>query len=310
MQVTFNSVGFLTHYKHNLSVSFESYQAVDYVAACLFQTSCPNNIVLFIKASFQFHQNRYLLTVFRCFRQSCYDGRVTAHTVQGLFNRQNLGVIGSIVYQFHYGVKTFIRVVQKNISLADCFKQILVLRKFRRLLRFERLVKPRPHSGKTCKFKEASCIQGSIGFVNFHGTYVQVFFQELFNTTVISLVNFQTHRSTTLTFAQRFFYLFQQIVNIVFIHVQIGVTCYPKGNHIQNLTAIKQISAMTGNNIFQENEGTLCFAGNFCNTVKHGRNLYQAHAVLTFVIDKLHCQIQSSICQERERSRSIHRHRS
>ena len=128
------------------------------MATCLFQTPCPNNIVLFIKASFQFHQNRYLLTIFRRSRQSCYDGRVTAYTIQSLFNCQNLRVIGSIVYQFYYRVKTFIGMVQKNISLADCFKQILVFGKFRRLLRFKRFVKPRPHTRQTGEFKEASCI--------------------------------------------------------------------------------------------------------------------------------------------------------
>ena len=128
------------------------------MATCLFQTPCPNNIVLFIKASFQFHQNCYLLTIFRRSRQSCYDRRITTHTIQSLFNRQDFRVIGSIVYQFYYRVKTFVGMVQKNISLADCFKQILVFGKFRRLLRLERFVKPRPHPRQTCELKEASCI--------------------------------------------------------------------------------------------------------------------------------------------------------
>ena len=227
----------------------EAHQAVNYMAAGLFQAPRPQDVVFLIKACLKLHQHRHLLAIFGCTRQGCNNGTIAAYTVQRLLNRQHLRVIRRSAHQLNNGVKAFVRVVQKNVTCADSGKQITVIRQLQRTLRHKWLVQPRPHPGHTDKLKEAGRVQRAVNLVNLHVRNIQVFFQKSFYPAVVGFEQLQTHRRTTLALAQRFFYLLQQVDAVLLVQLQVAVTRYAEGNHVQNMAALKQIIAMAGNNI-------------------------------------------------------------
>ena len=172
------------------------------MAACFFQTARPEDIIFLVETCLQLYQNRYLLAIFRSTRQRSNNRAVAAHTIQRLFNRQHLRIIGSIAHQLNYRVKAFIWVMQQNIIFTDSGEQIAVIRQLQRTLWHKGLIQPRPHALHTDKFKEAGRVQRSVDFIDLHLRNIQIFLQELFDTIIIRFEDFQTYSSAALTLTQ------------------------------------------------------------------------------------------------------------
>ena len=81
------------------------------MAACLFQHSRPDNIILFIETGFQFHQNRDLLTVLRRLCQCRYDRRIAADTIQRLLDGQYFRVSRRLTDEIHHRRKALERMM-------------------------------------------------------------------------------------------------------------------------------------------------------------------------------------------------------
>ncbi len=136
MHIPPNAVLLPAHHQCNLAVSFQSHQAVDYMASRLFQHLGPNNIIFLVKTGFQFHQHRDLLAVFRGLGQRRYDGGMAADPVQSLLDCQHLGIPGRLVNKFHHRRKSLVGMVQQHIPFPDPGKNIAAGRKLRHRLRF------------------------------------------------------------------------------------------------------------------------------------------------------------------------------
>ena len=74
MHISADPVFFSSHNKSDLAVCLQSYQTVNYMAACLLQHFCPDDIVFLIKTRLQFYKNGNLLAVFCGLRKCRNDG--------------------------------------------------------------------------------------------------------------------------------------------------------------------------------------------------------------------------------------------
>ena len=73
MHISADPVFFSSHNKSDLAVCLQSYQTVNYMAACLLQHFCPDDIVFLIKTRLQFYKNGNLLTIFCSLRKRRND---------------------------------------------------------------------------------------------------------------------------------------------------------------------------------------------------------------------------------------------
>ena len=75
MQISSDTVFFLTDNKRDLAVGLKAYKAVDYVASGILKLLGPVDVVLFIKSRLKLYEYHYLLAVLRCFKERCDDRR-------------------------------------------------------------------------------------------------------------------------------------------------------------------------------------------------------------------------------------------
>lgn len=87
--------------------------------ACFFHFSGPSNIVGFVEAGFEFHEDGDLLFVLGGGDEGVEDGGISAGAVEGHFDREDLGIDGGLFEERNNGMKTFVGVKEKNISLAN-----------------------------------------------------------------------------------------------------------------------------------------------------------------------------------------------
>ena len=63
MQISSDTVLFLTNYKRYLTVCLKANYSVDYVTACFLKHLCPVDVVLLIKSGLKLNKNHNLLAV-------------------------------------------------------------------------------------------------------------------------------------------------------------------------------------------------------------------------------------------------------
>ena len=108
MYISADSGFFSPYHQCDLAVCFQTDQAINYMAACLFQFFRPHNIIFFIKTCFQLYQYGNLFTILCRLRKSCNDRRISADTVQSLLDRQYIRIFCSLTHEIHNRVKTHI----------------------------------------------------------------------------------------------------------------------------------------------------------------------------------------------------------
>ena len=225
MNISSDTVFLSSDHKRDLTVGFQSHQSVDYMTAGLFQHLSPYNIILFIKSCFKLYQNGNLFPVFCCLRQRCDDRRITADTIQGLFDRQHILISCRLPDKINYRCKGFIRMEQQNILLSDLLKDIAVRRKIRYWLGrcigfFLKVI----ITGQSIHFHQESKIERSVNPVNIIIRNGKLPLDDAKQPCIHSFFHFQSDGLPPLTLFQLFFNLLKQILCFVLLNGQICVS--------------------------------------------------------------------------------------
>ena len=129
MSVTAQVVTLAAHHQRQLAVSLQTHDAVHHVHAGALQLTSPRDVGFLIKASLNLDQRHNLLARFSRLNQRIHDGGVTTGAVQGLLNRLNTRVSGSLRQErLHTGRKRIVRVVQQHVMVAGGSEYIRSLR--------------------------------------------------------------------------------------------------------------------------------------------------------------------------------------
>ena len=113
MSVTTQVVTLTAHHQRQLAVSLQTHDAVHHVHAGALQLTSPRDIGFLIKTSLNLDQRHNLLASLSRLNQRIHDGGVATGTVQGLLNRLNTRVSGSLSQErLHTGREGIVRVVQ------------------------------------------------------------------------------------------------------------------------------------------------------------------------------------------------------
>src|SRR5579883_2140875 len=114
MHVAAQSAGLTTDHQRNFGVRLHldlPHLAVDDVYAGTFQGARPLDVVLFIEARLQFHQHGHLLAAFIGVEQRVYNRRVLPHTIERLFDGDDLGITRGSLDELSDRAEGIVRVV-------------------------------------------------------------------------------------------------------------------------------------------------------------------------------------------------------
>ena len=79
----------------------------------------PGDVIGFIEAGFQLHENRNLLFVAGGGDEGVEEGGVPAGSIESHLDREDLRIDGSLFEKRDDGLKTFVGMMQKDVILAD-----------------------------------------------------------------------------------------------------------------------------------------------------------------------------------------------
>ena len=108
MQVAADAVLLAAHDERDLAVRLEAGEAVDDVAAGLFQLARPVDVVLLVKARLELDEHRDLLAVFGGADQRGDDRRIAADAVQRLLDCEHVLVLGGLRDELHDAVERLV----------------------------------------------------------------------------------------------------------------------------------------------------------------------------------------------------------
>ena len=111
-----DAVALPAQYKTELAVDLESVKTVYNMTAGAFKPSAPFDIVLFVKAGFQFDKNIYLLAVFGCFNKAFYDFTVSCKPVQRHFYRDDTRIVRSFIQHKQERTYALIRIMKHLVA--------------------------------------------------------------------------------------------------------------------------------------------------------------------------------------------------
>ena len=93
MRVTHQLACFTPCHQHHLGVGFQSHHTINHLGTYGLQSLRPIDVGFFIEPGFDFHHRRDFLAAQHCFSQQIHQSRITAGAVNGLFDRQHLGIV-------------------------------------------------------------------------------------------------------------------------------------------------------------------------------------------------------------------------
>ena len=179
MHISSDAILFLPNHQRNLAVSFQTDQTIDHVASCLLQHPSPDNIVLLIKSGLQFYQNAYLLAILRRLSKGCNNGRITADTVECLFDGQNIRILGRLANKLYHRIKGLIRMVHQDISPAYLLEDITSGRQLRNLGRFIFRCLKGLKAFQPIQLHQDRQIQGTIDLIDILSVQTKLLFEDL-----------------------------------------------------------------------------------------------------------------------------------
>jgi hypothetical protein len=97
--------------KEDFAVCFESHETIDDVNSCLLHFPGPRDVVGFIEASFQFNEDRDLFFVVGGGNEGVEDRGITARSVKGHFDGEDLRVGGCLFQEGYDRLETFVGVM-------------------------------------------------------------------------------------------------------------------------------------------------------------------------------------------------------
>ena len=118
-----------------LGMNFEAGKTVHNVHTVAFHFFSPVNVLLFVEPSLQLNDGGHLFAAATSFKKSLSNRRIAAAAVKRLLNSDNVRIQSCLLQEFQHAVKRVIRVVDKDVALADLVKAIAALFKSLRCLR-------------------------------------------------------------------------------------------------------------------------------------------------------------------------------
>ena len=104
----------------DLRMGLEPAHTIDDVHAFVFQLPSPLDIVFFIESGLQFDKDGHLLPVDAGFHQCVDDGRSWIETIECLFDREDVWIIGRFADEIHNWHETIIWMIQQYVLLSHC----------------------------------------------------------------------------------------------------------------------------------------------------------------------------------------------
>ena len=105
--------------EHRLRVRLQSRDAVDHVHASLAHEASPLYVGRLVEARLEFDDHSHLLPVLRGLDERSDKRRVGAGAVEGLLDRQDMGVFGGLSQKIEYRLEAVVGMLEQDIALAD-----------------------------------------------------------------------------------------------------------------------------------------------------------------------------------------------
>ena len=247
------------------------------MAACTLEHARPDNIVFFIETGFEFNQYGDLLAVFSSPCQSCDDGRIAAHPVQGLLDRQDIGIRGSLRHKVDDRLEGLIGVVHEDIAAADLLEDIAACGQTRNLLRFGIAVLTKPFkSVQSIELHQECQIQRALDGEYFFLCDREFLLQKREEPGIYTALHFQADGVAALSLFELLFDLLEQIRCFIFVNGQVCISRHAVGVGTDNIVIQKQISKVFPDDLLQENHAAgrrlrqLQYAGKNCRHLDCG----------------------------------------
>ena len=316
MYISADACLFPSYHKRDLTVSLQSYQTVDNMAACFFKHFRPYNVVFLIESCFQFNQHGNLFAIFGslCERRN-YRG-MTADTIQSLLDCKYAWILRRLTDKIHNRIKTHIWMMQEYIAFTNHFKNIFVILELRNRCRciFRALVLIK--SVQTVNFHQHSQIQRSRNIINVCIFDLEFFFQNVQQTFIHLFFCFKTNHLAPLAFLELFLNFYQKIFCLILINRKICISHDSVRMCADHIIAQEKFADVSFNNLFEKNYRSLTFLyrRDLDDSRKDGRHLnsckFQFFCMLFIVFLCNQCtDIQCLITDQRKWSGRIHCHR-
>src|SRR5207247_8347320 len=117
MTVATNAIIVTANDQRNFSVNLVAHEAINDMDTRLFKPARPKNVVGFVKASLQFDHRSDVLAIFGGVGERADNPLLAARTVESLFDRQHLRILGRLFEKIHDRVEAFVRMMEQNVAL-------------------------------------------------------------------------------------------------------------------------------------------------------------------------------------------------
>ena len=293
----------------SLAVDFEFGDPVNHVGSGFRQFPCAADIVFFVKTRFDLKKYRHLFAVPGGFFQSTHHRGIAADTIQGLLDRQYIGIFRRLLQQTHHRIKRFIRQMDHGTTFApDIFDHTQIgiepVGRQRRLRRIGQM-----GSRIQCsQFKQGFQIQRAIDGIGLFRCGTQPRQQKIPCFCGSGSRDLQPDHDPFCFFLKGDLHFRKNIVNGFFVDGKIHIPRHTERRTFQNLTAVEKHFQIVGDQFFHRNEFPqipgirLTFQrnepGNHCRSFQHGKAFLKS---LHRRFHQTHQQFQSQIRHQGER---------
>ena len=105
--------------QQQLGMRLQADDAVHHLHAHRFQPLGPVDIRFFVEARLQLHDHHHFLAAARAFDQQVHQRRFGTGAVDGLLDRQHIGVVDRFAQELHHRLERLEGMVQQHVALAQ-----------------------------------------------------------------------------------------------------------------------------------------------------------------------------------------------
>lgn len=124
MDITADGIGFAPDDQAHFAVDLVADQPVNDVDTGFLEFSRPENIVGFVESGFEFDDGGDLFAVADRVHQGADDAGIAAGAIEGLFDGQDVGILGSLFEKIDHGTEILVGMMQEDIAVANGGKEI------------------------------------------------------------------------------------------------------------------------------------------------------------------------------------------
>ena len=309
VQVAADAVFLAADNERDFAVGLEAGQTVNDVAAGLFELLCPVDVVFFVKARFQLDKHRDLFAVFGGFDERRDDGRVAADAVERLLNGEYVFVFCGLCDELHDTVECLIWMVNKAVALTDGPENIGVAEEIARGCGGTNGRKAEFFAARDIrKFREEREVNGSLHLVDAAFIDVQRFYEKFAGIFIGVLQELQAHGTAALTTLDGLFNLIHKVVRFL-VNGEVGVARDAERAHGFNLVQLEKLLKIIGDDVLEQDEAAcVAVCGQLRKAWQNRRYLHDGKALFTLVFlgRKAHGEVQTFICEHRERAAAVY----